>query len=187
MKTTKYGKIPEDAFIYLIYSADILGTEKEIEAMGPFRKAPDHGPYAEPMAGEWVQTEGDEQYEFGYLASEGNNTDFFPAGFADAEGVAEPEEGEAVGLGRHRKWVAHLSLAEWLVVAEMLVIDLDENHLPEMYEETMGSLTEFGVLPAISIDNTEGWSPTRVIDSSIFMSVGVPDPDYTDDDTPEAA
>jgi len=182
-KTVEYGKIPENAFIYLIYSADILGTEKEIEAMGPFRKAPDHGPYAKPMPGEWVETEGDDQYQFGYLASEGGDPDFFPAGYADAEGVAEPEEGEAVGIGRHRKWVAHLTLADWLTVANTLCIDLDDNHLPESYEETMGSLTEVGLIPAIAIDNTDGWSPTRVIDSSIYMSVAVPDPD----DTPEAA
>jgi hypothetical protein len=188
VKTTEHGKIPDNAFIYLIYSADILGTEKEIESMGPFRKAPDHGPYAKPMPGEWFETEGDDQYQFGYLADEGGNPDFYPAGYADAEGVAEPQEGEAVGIGRHRKWVAHLTLADWLVVAETLVIELDENYLPESYEETAGAITEFGLLPAISIDNTDGWTPTRVIDSNIFMSVGVPDPDFDpDDDTPEAA
>jgi hypothetical protein len=184
VKTTDYGKIPTDAYIHLIYSADILGTADEIEGMGPFRKAPDHGPYAKPMPGDWVETEGDEQYDYGYLADEANNPDFYPAGYADREGVAEPQEGEAVGLGRHRKWVGWLTLVDWLAVAEMLCIELDDNHLPERFEETMGALTEVGLIPAIAIDNTDGWSPTRVIDSSIYMSVAVPDPD---DDTPEAA
>jgi len=138
------------------------------------------------MPGDWHETEGDDQYDFGYLASECNDADYFPAGYADREGVAEPQEGEAVGRGRHRKWVGLLSLPIWLRVAEMLCIELDDNHLPERSEDTMGALTEFGHIPAIAIDNTDGWSPIQVIDSTIYMSVAVPDPDYTDD-TPEAA
>jgi hypothetical protein len=182
MKTVEPGKIPADAFIYLIYSADILGTEEEIDGMGPFRKATARAPFATPFPGDWLQTEGDDQYDYGYLASECNNPDYFPAGYADAEGVAEPQEGEAVGIGRHRKWVGLLTRQDWLTVAERLCIELDDNFLPENYEDTMGAITEYGVIPAIAIDNTDGWTPTRVIDSNIFMSVAVPDPDQ-----PEAA
>ena len=179
MNTVEPGKIPPDAFIHLIYSADILGTEEEIDGMGPFRKVTARAPYAKPMPGEWVQTEGDEQYDYGYLGDECENPEYFPAGYADAEALAEPQEGEPFGLGRHRKWVGFLTLADWLIVAEMLVIDLDDNHMPVSYEETMGAITEVGVIPAIAIDNTDGWSPLQVIDSSIYMSIAVPDPTQT--------
>jgi hypothetical protein len=183
VKVTEPGKMPEDALVFLIYSADILGTEDEIETMGPFRKPTRVMPHAEPFPGDWQQTEGDEQYEYGYLGNESGNHEYFPAGFADAEGLAEPQDDEPVGIGRHRKWVGYLNRDQWEWVAERLCIDLDEDtFLPVEFENTMGAITEWGVLPAIAIDNTEGWNPTQVIDSTIFMSVGVSDPNE-----PEAA
>lgn len=179
--------IPEDALIHLIYSADILGETREIEGMGPFRKVPEHGAYATPMPGEWAETEGDEQYDLGYLGDESGDATFYPYGFLDAEGLTEAddapdedlERGVVHGLGRHRKWVGNLTRDEWLACAERLCIDLDDEGMPIDYDATMGALTVIDGhpmrLPAVSIDNTEGWTPTRVIDSRIYMSVLVPE------------
>jgi hypothetical protein len=182
-ETTKLGTIPDNAIILLIYSADILGAADEIDSMGPFRKANDYHPYAEPFPGHWTQTEGDEGYQYGYLGNESGNARFFPAGYADSEGVAAPQHNEEVGEGRHRKWVGELTLDEWIVVAGMLVIDIDDRYLPVEFDDSLGAITEYGHIPALAIDNTEGWSPMTVIDSTIYMSIGIP----VDDDTPEAA
>lgn len=149
------------ASVYVIYSADIVGREDEIDGMGPFRKAPDHGAYAQPFPGEWVQTESDSEYGYGYLADEDLRPDWLPV-----------DEG---GDGRHRKWVAELSLADWREVAEQLCIELEPNGLPEHYNETMGSLTEYGAIPAVAVDNNEGWSPIRVVDSMLYVSFALID------------
>lgn len=66
-------------------------------------------------------------------------------------------EDEPVGMGQHRKWVGELSIEDWRVFARAYNIDLLDNDLPEDYSETKGSLTEHGHLPAISVDNSEGW------------------------------
>lgn len=148
--------------VYVIYSADILGTDAEIDSMGPLRTATDRHPYATPFPGEWVQTEGDEQYEYGYLADHGGDPDYRAA-----------DEG---GEGRHRKWVAELTPADWHATAAALCIDLDANGMPENYEDTLGSITEYGHIPAVAVDNTEGWSPTRVVDSMLYLSFALSEP-----------
>lgn len=157
--------------VYVIYSADILGSERDIEGMGPFRKAPEHGDYAESFPGEWVQTEDDSNYEYGYLGDEGGDARFYPAGFADSEGTKEPDEDDdEYGEGRHRKWVGDLTIDEWRRVASQLCIDIHPNGVPERAEETMGAITEYGHLDAVAVLNTEGWEPTEVIDSSLYVS-----------------
>ena len=87
-------------------------------------------------------------------------------------------------MGRHRKWVGMLTFEQWEAFARNYCIDLHENGMPEHYEETMGSLTEFGHLPAICIDNTEGWGDNfgdPVIDSSFYCSFFTIPRDYSND------
>lgn len=165
--------------VYVIYSADVLGSDREIDGMGPFRVAPDHGPYARPMPGDWVLTEGDEQYDYEYLGDESGDPSYYPAGAFDSQGLEtvdtiDPDDPRAdstdYGEGRHRKWVAELSLADWRACADMLCIDLDARGVPEEYDDTCGSITEYGHIPAVCVRNDEGWSPTNVIDSSLYVS-----------------
>jgi hypothetical protein len=152
--------------VYIIYSADILGTDAEIDSMGPLR-APSHTyPHAAAFPGRWVQTEGDEEYGYGYLADEGGDEDYRAA-----------DDG---GQGRHRKWVAELTPDDWHATADALMIDLDPNGLPEKYDDTLGSITEYGHIPAVAVDNTEGWSPTRVIDSMLYLSFALSEPELED-------
>ena len=140
--------------VYIIMSADIVGSEEELDGMDPTKSS---GRYPESTFPALVQTEGNEQYDYGYLG--------------DAYAAADPEhEGDLVGDGRHRKWAGELSPDEWQGFASRYMIDLDDDGLPERYEETMGSITEYGHLPALSVNNTEGWDPTDVIDSSIYVS-----------------
>lgn len=78
------------------------------------------------------------------------------------------------GRGRHRKWVGQLTRAQWRHFASAYCIDLDDNDLPESFELTMGSITEFGHLDAISVDNREGWEDysgtNEVISSGMYIS-----------------
>lgn len=155
--------------VYIIYSADILGVPSEIEEMSPVKRLPE-------QADAWDQTEGDEQYDFGYLGDE-DRVSYYPFGYLDREGLEPAEEGQPCGEGLHRKWVGDLSREQWLAFADAFCIDLDDNELPRDYEPTMGSITEYGHLPAISVDNTEGWTPTNVIYSTMYCSfAGEPDP-----------
>jgi hypothetical protein len=77
--------------------------------------------------------------------------------------------------GPHRKWVGELTWDEWLRFAERYCIDLDDDGMPEHYDHTLGSLTEFGHIPAIRVDNTEGWNSGMddggVLDSSFYISM----------------
>lgn len=109
---------------------------------------------------ELAQTEGDEQYDFRYLAEE--------------TGAGE----ESVYWdGFHRKWAGELTWERWLEFADAYLIDLDDDGIPERYNETMGSITEFGHIPAISVDDTEGWSYCgEVIDSNIYVSIAECEP-----------
>lgn len=166
---------------YVIYSADILGTTEEIDGMGPFRVASRSYPYSTPLVGDWTLTEGDESYDYGYLGDESGDATFYPYSKLDAEGLVDADDadehdlqnGVVHGLGRHRKWVAELTLEQWQAVASALCIELeDDGYTPRDYEETLGSITEHGHLDAVCVDNTEGWTPTRVIDSSLYVSFG---------------
>jgi hypothetical protein len=87
-------------------------------------------------------------------------------------------------MGRHRKWVADLTFEQWEAFASNYCIELHDNGMPVDYTDTMGSLTEFGLLPAISVDNTEGWGDNfgdPVIDSSFYCSFYTLPRQYSDD------
>ena len=143
--------------VYIIYSADVVGSEREIERMSPadhltagyigLRKR-----VGEIVASRFVQTEGDDQYDYEYLGRELGNPAYLPA--AD-----EPDDNEDPDAyqGRHRKWTGELSRAEWLIFADRYLIDLDDRGYPEKYEDTLGAITEYGHLFAVAVDNSEGW------------------------------
>lgn len=171
--------------VYVIYSADILGPEQAIEGMSPARHlaagytaGSDDERAGQEVASRFTLTEGDDQYDYGYLGDESGNASYYPAGYTDKEGLDEPGEDtpeERIGEGRHRKWVAELTCAEWLLFADRYIIDVDERGLPVDYEDTLGSLTEYGCLPAIAVDNSEGWGHPAygngyVIDSQFYLS-----------------
>jgi hypothetical protein len=156
----------------VIYSADAIGPAPEIDRMGPERHLP--AGYADGrkrvgaiVAARFRQTAGDDAYEYGWLAGEHHDDRYLPA--ADT-----PDDYDGDGYqGHHRTWVAELSYAEWLVLADRYHIDLDQHGLPVNCEDTLGSLTEYGLLPAVAVDNRQGWeSPGdfSVIDSSFFVS-----------------
>lgn len=75
----------------------------------------------------------------------------------------------------HRKWCGELTWERWLQFAERYCIDLDDDGMPEHYDDTMGSLTEYGLIPAIKVDNTEGWNSGYddggVFDSNFYISM----------------
>lgn len=216
--------------VYVIYDADVLSyRESFIEAMSPAAHLPAGYPdgwrkrVREIVASRFVQTEGNEQYDFGYLGKEHNppHVSYFPYGAIDERGTL-PEDacerdqatcarcGERIrfaegawldntdgegdtddygqdgehepvtGQGQHRKWVAELSRAEWLIFAHSYCIDLDADGYPAQYEETMGSLTEHGHLEAVAVDNRDGWQDGHgeVISSQMYVSFAYPqDPD----------
>lgn len=154
----------EIASVYVIYDADVAGpdAERALREMSPEYHMPagykpgseDHALMA-GTAAKFAQTEGDEQYEF--------ETDFGP--------------------GMHRKWGAELGRDDWDRFCHAYIIPVDEDLMPTEYEETLGSLTpEYGHIPAVSIDNSEGWGDgrldARVIRSQFYVSIamGIPGP-----------
>jgi hypothetical protein len=164
--------------VYVIYSADAIGPAPEIDRMGPVRHLP--AGFADGrkrvggiVASRFRQTAGDDAYDFGWLARKHRDDRYLPA--ADA-----PDEYDGDGYqGHHRTWTAELNYAEWLVFADRYHIDLDDDGLPVNSGDMLGSLTGYGLLPAVAVDNREGWeSPGdfSVIDSSFFVSFAVPDP-----------
>jgi hypothetical protein len=187
-------KFPDQPFaaVYVIYDADVLScTARLIEEMSPAEHMtagvsdPVRLAERQAIAARFTQTEGDEQYDYAYLGKESSppQVRFFPYGAIDADGTmpgdnetdpddeyCEPETGE----GQHRKWVAELTREEWLIFAGMYLIDLDEAGYPADYEETMGAITEYGHLEAVSVDNREGWHggphDGEVIDSGFYIS-----------------
>lgn len=179
---TTFPKQPFTA-VYVIYDADVVSDyTSDMERMSPARHMPAgisdpaRKAEAERIAALFAQTEGDEQYDFGYLGDESRprRIRFYPYGTISADGElpADDYEGET-GQGQHRKWVAELTRDEWLAFAGAYLIDLDEAGYPERYEETMGAITEHGHLEAVSVDNREGWSDFSgdpVISSGMYVS-----------------
>jgi hypothetical protein len=161
---------------YIIYSADVISDSSHfIERMSPAEHMPaGHNGKGraerERIAAKFVQTESDEQYDFGYLAKEGSGPEYLPY---------EPG-GDGPGQGQHRKWAAELTAGEWRIFADSYLIDLDPNGIPEDYEDTLGSITEYGVIPAVSVSNREGWedaSGSIVIDSCMYVSFEMDGPE----------
>lgn len=195
--------------VYIIYSADVTGetSESELRNMSPachvLQGYGDISPARMAASKAFTQTEGDQEYDYGYLAREGSDPSL--AGVHD-DGLKCVNCGADIGMnasgewedwsgsddetfcpasedghsnpasGRHRKWVGELTREQWRAFADAFCIDLDDNDLPEEYNETMGSLTEYGHLDAISVDNNEGWydfcSRHQVIDSNFYLSFG---------------
>lgn len=151
--------------VYVIYSADTVADSPAfIESMAPAKR---HN--ASEFADAFVQTEGDEEYGFGYLADGPGRDEFRP--------YADRENEDDVGNGMHRKWVGELTREQWRAFAEGYCIDLDEDDLPTDFMDTMGSITEYGHIPAVAVDNTEGWGCSywgyeAVIDSQFYLSFG---------------
>ena len=196
MGTSLNGETRRFSGVYVIYSADVVGSERDIERMSPASHLPaGYNGYrkraGEVVASRFELTEGDSEYDFGYLAEEGAGAAYLPA--AD-----EPDDNDNPGayLGRHRKWVAELTRAEWVIFADRYIIDLDGNGYPERYEDTMGSLTEFGHLFAVAVDNSEGWQDAngpQWVDSQFYVSFATPEdsepelaPGVPEPGTPEA-
>lgn len=196
--------------VYIIYDMSLLdnGNGNPFKGMDPTTKE---------GIGHWIETEDDDNYDYGYLADECGRSSYAAA--ADAEtphfgdevyedikmgygfefhydgadyymkigsapyfeeswakvtdnsgydGMGAWVEGFKIEYidfedvpdkpqGRHRKWCGELSWNEWLRFASEFIIDLDERGYPTHYEQTMGSLTMHGLMPAVAIDNSEGW------------------------------
>jgi len=168
----------------------------------------------EIVAAKFTETEGDDQYDYGYLGTEHNppQVRYFPYGYTDEEGLEEPAEctgcfgmgtaqdaygshpcrecdgrGTAeAGQGQHRKWAAMLTGAEWRIFADAYLIDLDGRGMPAEYAETLGSITEYGHLPAVCVDNTEGWNSgysDPVLESQMYLSFLMSGPEPGEDDS----
>lgn len=167
--------------VYIIYSADVLAdSPRFIEEMSPAHHLPAGYPEGEErdkraaVAEKFVRTEGDEQYDYDYLASELDNPRWRP--------YKPGSEDDEPGQGQHRKWVAELSFEEWQLFADAYCIDLTDEGLPEEYEETMGSLTiEYGHIDAVAVSMREGWEspgcPGSVIDAQAYVSFAVEGPE----------
>lgn len=172
--------------VYVIYDADVLADrERFIEQMSPAHHLPAgytglRKRVREVVASRFTQTEGDEQYGYGYLGKESTvpNIRFFPYNGIDAEGTLPDDDYDGeLGAGQHRKWVAELTRCEWLIFADSYIIELDGAGYPAEYEETMGSITEYGHLEAVSVNNREGWNDSsggEVIDSGMYVSFAYP-------------
>jgi hypothetical protein len=175
-------QFPDQRFtsVYVIYDADVTAySESFIERMAPASHMPaGHSGLRkrvrEIVASRFTQTEGNEQYDYGYLGKDGGNPDYFPYNAIDAGGTLPDDDYEGeTGNGQHRKWVGELTRSEWLIFADAYYITLDDAGYPAEYEETMGSLTEHGHLEAVSVQNREGWndaSGSSVIDSTMYVS-----------------
>ena len=198
--TETFPGIDQIEAIYIIHSADTTRDgEGSLDHMAsrvePFLRTED-GEYG------LVQTEGDDQYDFDYLADEMGKT---TCTWCDGSGASSPwesrpgywrysvelggigpitacehcggtgEEESAYRNGHHRKWAGLLPGDRYEEFCDAFMIDLDDTGLPERGDDTMGSLTEYGHLPAISIDDSEGWnsgySDGGVIDSNIYLSI----------------
>lgn len=164
---------------------------------------PDDRAIAATIAPEFTETEDDDNYDFGYLADECGNQRF--AAVADISDVTRcstcgddtgydwdaqmlvhsgdnaeqrdlDHDATAANNGRHRKWVALLTREQWRIFADAYCIDVSDNLIPERYEETMGAITGYGHLDAISVDNSEGWETydgDEVISSGFYLSFGM--------------
>ena len=201
-ETEKFPGIDQIEAFYVIHSADTTRDgEDTLEHMqsraNPFMATDGSAEFG------LVLTEGDEQYDYDYLADEMGDYECYACG---GDGGSSPWDSrpdywrysmEMGGMGpitacevcggtgreestyrngHHRKWAGILPGSRYEEFAEAFMIDLGDDGLPTSFCETMGSLTEYGALPAISIDDTEGWGSGwtgpngGVIDSNIYIS-----------------
>lgn len=190
--------MPTIESVYIIYWADVVSRHpSNITGMAPASHVPASIGGAEPEAAKriaeaFTETEDDDEYGFGYLGDGCNEPRYYPFGYTDREGFEQPPEdvrgvwgfvaaSQPVGMGMHRKWVGELSREDWFVFARAYNIEVDDDGMPTEYEDTMGSITEHGHIPAVSIDNSEGWdypgfgygNVEEVIDSRMYVSIAV--------------
>lgn len=190
--------MPQIDHVYVIFWADVVSRHtSNITGMAPAKHVPAsiggrHPEAAERIAQAFTETEDDEEYDFGYLGDECGDPRYYPFGYTDREGFNEPPSiedvrgvwgvvaaSQPVGMGMHRKWVGELSAEDWRVFCDAYNVELDREGFPTEYEDTMGSLTEYGHIPAVSIDMSEGWdypgfgygSVESVIDSRMYVSI----------------
>lgn len=155
MGTSLDGETRRFSRVYVIYIADVGGSRANIKCMSPASHLPAgytglRKRVGEVVASRFALTEGDSLYE-----------------------RPDGDRGE----GHHRKWVGELTRAEWLIFADRYIIELDSRGFPVDYEDTMGSLTEYGHLDAVAVDNSQGWeSPggPRWTESKFYISFGGP-------------
>lgn len=202
-------------FYYVIYSIDITReAEYLVDHMDPNAIGRTDGRVgAVSLDGLWRQTEGDEQYEFDYLADEMAGSDhpcprcngerttdehftapdgFVGVGIVDVASYRSmdgeryiTEERPCPGCGGtggsawsyrngyHRKWVGELNHDQYLALANDRGWDLDDDDRPERFNDTMGSITEYGHLPAIAVEDDEGWSyGGEVIMAQFYVTMG---------------
>jgi len=176
--------------VYVIYHASVVADGPQfISRMSPAKHMPagrngERKAECVRVAALFDQTEDDGQYDYGYLGNEHSprRPRYYPAGYTDAEGTTEADDDtpeDRVGCGYHRKWTGELSRDEWLLFADCYLIDLDDAGYPERYEETLGAITEYGRLEAVSVDNSEGWndhSGPDFIESGFYVSFAYPAP-----------
>jgi hypothetical protein len=169
------AEFPGWTHVYVIYDADVVTDYPGfIESMSPARHVPAGRRPDETITAiteAFTQTEGDEQYDFGYLVKEGSSPRYLP--YADRDCQCE-DECTCPNAGMHRKWAGILTREQWRVFADAYCIDLDDStDLPAEYEPAMGAITEYGHLAAISVDNREGWNDytgSEVIYSTMYLS-----------------
>lgn len=209
---------------YVIYSIDLTRDAEHMLGRGWLdpNGIPRHTGETLSLDGLWRQTEGDEQYEYDYLADELEGSGR-PCRTCNGVGATEeeftaPEDFVGVGIvgtfgnawlhsedrshvsrdhifvrelrpcetcggsgdlaavfrnGWHRKWVAELTHDEYLMLAKDRCWELDDDDRPKEYTDTMGSITEHGHLPAIAIEDDEGWSYNgEIIMAQFYLTMG---------------
>lgn len=213
---------------YVIYSYSLtrdgerLVNQMDPNSIGRNANSTPGYDYGPSLDGRWHQTEGDEQYDYDYLADELEGSGR-PCQTCNGEACTEeeftaPEGFVGVGIvgtfgnawllsedrshvsrdhifvrelrpcegcggsgdlasafrnGYHRKWVAELTHAEYLRLANDRGWDLDDDDRPTRFNDTMGSLTEYGHLPAIAIEDDEGWTyGGEIISAQFYVTMG---------------
>jgi hypothetical protein len=165
MGTILENETREFTRVYIIYDADVLGSEADINRMSPHAHLPSgyrgyRKRVGEIVASRFTQTEDDDQWDYAELGDDDR--------WLSAADIPDDYEGDGY-QGRHRKWVAELTRSEWLIFADRYNVDLNSRGFPLYYEDTMGSITEYGHLDAVSVDNSEGWGS---FDGPAFVSSG---------------
>jgi len=126
------------------------------------------------MHEEWLKVTGEQDW------NESGSAEVWEVEVEEVETEDVPER----PMGRHRKWVALLTFDQWQAFANNYCIDLHDNGMPKQYVDTMGSITEYGHLPAICVENTEGWGDNfgdPVIDSNFYCSFFTVPREYSND------
>jgi hypothetical protein len=196
---------------YIIYSIDVRRDAEHVVGWMDPNGIP-RGGEGPSLKGLWQQTEGDEQWDYDYLADEmagsmctccggtGEGEELHVATVEEDErfygvGVTTSnwagartyvyesrpcrfcggtgDGGAAYRNGFHRKWVAELNHAQFLTLANDRGMDLDDDERPIRFENTAGSITEYGWLGAYCVHDHEGWTyGGEIIDAQFYITEG---------------